>query len=65
MSTVLETLSITELTKRKNDLIIQLKRVDDELLKRNIEIKENTYCKIKIKINKINKISSISNTELV
>lgn len=66
MSTVLQTLSITELYKRKEDLLQQLKRVNNEIEKRELIEKIDTNiiqinesgtiprtCKIKIKIKKI------------
>jgi len=61
MATILETLSIYELNKRRNDLLKQLKKVDDEIAKRNTleespnleiinELKEMPVCKLKIRI---------------
>ena len=71
MATILETLSIYELNKRRNDLLKQLKKVDDEIAKRNRfeespnlalinELKEMPVCKLKIKI-RISKKSDNNN----
>ncbi len=71
MSTVLETLSIHELNRRRDDLLKQLKKVDDEITKRstlrisNLELGDQLkelpvkICKIKIKISK--KSNNLSN----
>lgn len=74
MSTVLETLSIFELNKRRNDLLKQLKKVDDEIAKRNTleessdlvldnELKEMPLCKLKIKIRITKKSDSIDKSD--
>jgi predicted RND superfamily exporter protein len=60
MSTVLETLSITELNKRKIDLLKQLKRVNDELDKRELVEKIETSI-----VSKVTEIIKISDHETV
>jgi len=60
MSTVLETLSITELNKRKTDLVKQLKRVNDEIDKRELVEKIETSI-----VSKVAEIIKISEQETV